>query len=277
MLAGHRVRIARAMAPRRTRGCRRRRARSTRPRRGVTRVECYGVLAQDEPQHIEQLIARRSGFVPARAAAVAREPSSWADGPGSLRDSGGSRSRTRAEESVGGGETIVGRRGVTHEGQDDPEISGLEVTSSRPSMGHVSGLAEVSARRRPEEELQAEVCRLADQEEDPRRPQEGRREGRSAVRRHRPRPVRVRRSAWHPRGRALASPKKNVYRITFNEITERAGQGRLHAAGQDRSKKGRRPSRRARVLDRLVGYSLSPLLLGKRSSAVPLGRNVCSR
>src|SRR6185369_936475 len=84
--------------------------------------------------------------------------------------------RDAREESVGGGETVVGRRGVTDQGQDDPEISGLEV--HRQGLdGPRPGLAEVTARRRPEEELQAEVRRLAGQEEDPRRPEEGRREG----------------------------------------------------------------------------------------------------
>src|SRR5262249_56769487 len=79
--------------------------------------------------------------------------------------------RDAREESVGGGETVTGCRGITHEGQDDPEVSGLEV--HRQSLdGPRAGPTEVAARRRPQEELQAEVRRLAREEEDARRSQE---------------------------------------------------------------------------------------------------------
>src|SRR5688572_9658238 len=100
--------------------------------------------------------------------------SSSAGGPGSLPVSGGwRRAQERGERSA---ETRSGDRRVSHEGEDDPEIPGRKVhrqgfDGTRPRS------AEVSARRRPQEELQAEVRGVADQEEGARRAEEGRGEG----------------------------------------------------------------------------------------------------
>src|SRR5439155_21390322 len=112
-------------------------------------------------------------------------PSSFRDGSGSSRDSGGSRSRSAQGERSG--QAVAGGCGVAHEGEDDPEVPGLElrregVDGPRPRS------AEVAARRGPEEGVQAEVRRLAQQEEGARRAEEGGREGGRALRRDRPRP-----------------------------------------------------------------------------------------
>ena len=66
---------------------------------------------------------------------------------------------------------------------------------------------------------------------------------------------------WHL-AEELAVAKKNVYRITFNEITERAVKAALQHPGKIDLKKVDAQQAR-RVLDRLVGYSLSPLLWEK--------------
>src|SRR5262249_61271959 len=65
--------------------------------------------------------------------------------------------------------------------------------------------------------------------------------------------------------------KKNVYRITFNEITERAVKAAFTQPGKIDLKKVDAPQAR-RVLDRLVGYSLSPLLWEKVQRGLSAGR-----
>jgi DNA topoisomerase IA len=128
--------------------------------------------------------------------------------------------RDAREENVGGGKTVVGRRGVTHEGQDDPEVSVPRSTSSRLRWA-TCGLAEVSARRRPQEELQAEstssrrprrrssddLKKAAEKVDALYVATDPDREGEAI--------------GWHL-AEELDVAKKNVYRITFNEITERA-------------------------------------------------------
>src|SRR3989442_10450020 len=66
---------------------------------------------------------------------------------------------------------------------------------------------------------------------------------------------------WHL-AEELGVAKKNVYRITFNEITERAVKAAFTQPGKIDLKKVDAQQAR-RVLDRLVGYSLSPLLWEK--------------
>ena len=66
---------------------------------------------------------------------------------------------------------------------------------------------------------------------------------------------------WHL-AQELSIPKKNVYRITFNEITQRAVRAAFENPGRIDIKKVDAQQAR-RVLDRLVGYSLSPLLWDK--------------
>src|SRR5438093_3573764 len=65
--------------------------------------------------------------------------------------------------------------------------------------------------------------------------------------------------------------KKNVYRIAFNEITERAVKAAFAKPGRIDLKKVDAQQAR-RVLDRLVGYSLSPLLWDKVQRGLSAGR-----
>ena len=75
---------------------------------------------------------------------------------------------------------------------------------------------------------------------------------------------------WHL-AQELAVDKKKVYRITFNEITERAVKAAFTKPGKiDMHKVDAQQARR--VLDRLVGYSLSPLLWEKVQRGLSAGR-----
>src|SRR5947208_1422203 len=89
-------------------------------------------------------------------------------------------------ESVGG-EAIAGGGGVADEGEDDPEISGLEIHRQGVD-GARARSAEIPARRRSQEGIQAKVRRFPGQEKDPGRAEEGRRTRRHSLHRHRPRP-----------------------------------------------------------------------------------------
>src|SRR6185295_3175739 len=65
--------------------------------------------------------------------------------------------------------------------------------------------------------------------------------------------------------------KKKIFRITFNEITERAVKAAfLHPGKIDINKVDAQQARR--VLDRLVGYKLSPLLWDKLRRGLSAGR-----
>jgi len=75
---------------------------------------------------------------------------------------------------------------------------------------------------------------------------------------------------WHL-AEELNVPKKNVFRITFNEITERAVKAAFLQPGKIDLKKVDAQQAR-RVLDRLVGYSLSPLLWEKVQRGLSAGR-----
>jgi len=75
---------------------------------------------------------------------------------------------------------------------------------------------------------------------------------------------------WHL-AEELNVAKKNVYRITFNEITERAVKAAFLQPGKIDLKKVDAQQAR-RVLDRLVGYSLSPLLWEKVQRGLSAGR-----
>jgi DNA topoisomerase I len=75
---------------------------------------------------------------------------------------------------------------------------------------------------------------------------------------------------WHL-AQELAVDRKKVYRITFNEITERAVKAAFKEPGKiDLRKVDAQQARR--VLDRLVGYSLSPLLWDKVQRGLSAGR-----
>jgi DNA topoisomerase-1 len=75
---------------------------------------------------------------------------------------------------------------------------------------------------------------------------------------------------WHL-AQELPFEKKNIFRITFNEITERAVRAAFTKPGKIDLKKVDAQQAR-RVLDRLVGYSLSPLLWEKIQRGLSAGR-----
>jgi DNA topoisomerase I len=75
---------------------------------------------------------------------------------------------------------------------------------------------------------------------------------------------------WHL-AQELAVDKRKVYRVAFNEITERAVKAAFQNPGKIDLKKVDAQQAR-RVLDRLVGYSLSPLLWEKVQRGLSAGR-----
>jgi len=75
---------------------------------------------------------------------------------------------------------------------------------------------------------------------------------------------------WHL-AQELPVDKKKIYRITFNEITERAVKAAFDRPGKIDLKKVDAQQAR-RILDRLVGYSLSPLLWDKVQRGLSAGR-----
>ncbi len=76
--------------------------------------------------------------------------------------------------------------------------------------------------------------------------------------------------AWHVAA-ALKLPASKIYRVTFNEITRRAvRQAFEHPRQIDMSKVNAQQARR--ILDRIVGYQLSPLLWKKVAKGLSAGR-----
>jgi DNA topoisomerase-1 len=75
---------------------------------------------------------------------------------------------------------------------------------------------------------------------------------------------------WHLT-QELPFDKSRIFRITFNEITERAVKAAFERPGKIDLKKVDAQQAR-RVLDRLVGYSLSPLLWDKVQRGLSAGR-----
>jgi DNA topoisomerase I len=75
---------------------------------------------------------------------------------------------------------------------------------------------------------------------------------------------------WHL-AEELPVDKKKIYRITFNEITERAVRAAFQQPGRIDLKRVDAQQAR-RILDRLVGYSLSPLLWDKVQRGLSAGR-----
>jgi DNA topoisomerase-1 len=76
--------------------------------------------------------------------------------------------------------------------------------------------------------------------------------------------------AWHIAGQ-VAKNHKSVHRVLFNEITKKAVQEAIaHPQELDRNKFDAQVARR--VLDRLVGYKISPLLWNKVRRGLSAGR-----
>jgi DNA topoisomerase-1 len=75
---------------------------------------------------------------------------------------------------------------------------------------------------------------------------------------------------WHL-AQELPVDKKKIYRVTFNEITERAVKAAFDHPGKIDLKKVDAQQAR-RIVDRLVGYSLSPLLWDKVQRGLSAGR-----
>ncbi len=76
--------------------------------------------------------------------------------------------------------------------------------------------------------------------------------------------------AWHLQ-EALGVPEERVWRVTFNEITKRAVVEALKSPGKVRANLVNAQQAR-RILDRLVGYKLSPLLWEKIARGLSAGR-----
>ena len=76
--------------------------------------------------------------------------------------------------------------------------------------------------------------------------------------------------AWHL-AEALRIPKKKTFRVTFNEITKKAVQAAFSDPGKIDDRKVNAQQAR-RILDRIVGYKLSPLLWKKVAKGLSAGR-----
>ena len=76
--------------------------------------------------------------------------------------------------------------------------------------------------------------------------------------------------AWHL-AEALDLPKKRVRRVTFNEITRRAVEKGFHES-RDIDMNLVNAQQARRILDRIVGYELSPLLWRKVARGLSAGR-----
>src|SRR5437667_6923295 len=76
--------------------------------------------------------------------------------------------------------------------------------------------------------------------------------------------------AWHI-AQKLGARRKNVHRVLFNEITKKAVLAALKTPGKlDQNRFDAQQARR--ILDRLVGYKLSPLLWDKVRRGLSAGR-----
>jgi DNA topoisomerase-1 len=77
--------------------------------------------------------------------------------------------------------------------------------------------------------------------------------------------------AWHVAEELGNGRKKNIYRVLFNEITEKAVLHALRHPGRLQQSKYEAQQAR-RILDRLVGYQISPLLWEKVKRGLSAGR-----
>jgi DNA topoisomerase-1 len=76
--------------------------------------------------------------------------------------------------------------------------------------------------------------------------------------------------AWHI-AEEIGDGNKNIYRVLFNEITQRAVLDALHHPGKLQQSKYEAQQAR-RILDRLVGYQVSPILWEKVRRGLSAGR-----
>ena len=76
--------------------------------------------------------------------------------------------------------------------------------------------------------------------------------------------------AWHI-AEEIGDPDKNIYRVLFNEITKRAVLDAIHHPGKLQQSKFEAQQAR-RILDRLVGYQVSPILWEKVRRGLSAGR-----
>src|SRR5512141_889011 len=77
--------------------------------------------------------------------------------------------------------------------------------------------------------------------------------------------------AWHIAENLGAQQRKNIHRVLFNEITKRAVQEAIdHPQELDRNLYEAQQTRR--ILDRLVGYQISPILWKKVRRGLSAGR-----
>ncbi len=77
--------------------------------------------------------------------------------------------------------------------------------------------------------------------------------------------------AWHVAEELGNGKKRNIYRVLFNEITEKAVLDALRHPGKLQQAKYEAQQAR-RILDRLVGYQISPLLWEKVKRGLSAGR-----
>ncbi len=76
--------------------------------------------------------------------------------------------------------------------------------------------------------------------------------------------------AWHV-SQELGKPRESIYRVLFNELTERTIREAVASPSRlDENKYNAQQARR--ILDRIVGYQLSPLLWEKVQSGLSAGR-----
>jgi DNA topoisomerase-1 len=76
--------------------------------------------------------------------------------------------------------------------------------------------------------------------------------------------------AWHV-AEEIGDKDKNIYRVLFNEITKKAVSDALHHPGKLQQSKYEAQQAR-RILDRLVGYQVSPILWEKVRRGLSAGR-----
>ena len=161
-----------------------------------------------------------------------------------------------------------GRR-VAREGEDDQEVPRLGL--HREGVGRPrEGSAQEEARRRHRERLRARVRGDRGQEEGrsrrSRKPRENATQSSS-----RPTPIAKARRSPGTSPRRSRPSNTNIQRVLFNEITKKASSRRSASRARSTCKKFDAQQAR-RILDRLVGYQISPILWNKVQRGLSAGR-----